>query len=47
MEQKIIGNRYQILESIGTGGMAEVSLSPEESAAVADAVASIPRGRLE
>ena len=24
MEQKIIGNRYQILESIGTGGMAEV-----------------------
>lgn len=29
------------------GGMAEVSLSPEESAAVADAVASIPRGRLE
>lgn len=29
------------------GGMAEVSLSPEESAAVADAVASIPRGGLE
>ena len=29
------------------GGMAEVNLSPEESAAVADAVASIPRGRLE
>ena len=29
------------------GGMAEVSLSPEESSAVADAVASIPRGRLE
>ena len=29
------------------GGMAEVSLSPEESAAVADAVASIPRGRME
>ena len=24
MEQKIIGNRYQILDSIGTGGMAEV-----------------------
>ena len=24
MEQKIIGNRYQIMESIGTGGMAEV-----------------------
>ncbi|MGE4589395.1 MAG: Stk1 family PASTA domain-containing Ser/Thr kinase [Acidaminococcaceae bacterium] len=24
MEQKIIGSRYQILESIGTGGMAEV-----------------------
>ncbi|NCD07921.1 MAG: Stk1 family PASTA domain-containing Ser/Thr kinase [Negativicutes bacterium] len=24
MEQKIIGNRYQILEAIGTGGMAEV-----------------------
>lgn len=29
------------------GGMAEVSLSPEEAAAVSDAVASIPRGRLE
>jgi type II secretory pathway pseudopilin PulG len=29
------------------GGMAEVHLSPEESAAVADAVASIPRGRLD
>lgn len=29
------------------GGMAEVSLSPEESAAVAEAVSSIPRGRLE
>jgi Protein of unknown function (DUF4446) len=29
------------------GGMAEVNLSPEESAAVADAVASIPRGRME
>lgn len=29
------------------GGMAEVALSPEESAAVADAVAGIPRGRLE
>lgn len=29
------------------GGMAEVNLSPEESSAVADAVASIPRGRLE
>lgn len=29
------------------GGMAEVNLSPEESAAVADAVASIPRGRLD
>lgn len=29
------------------GGMAEVTLSPEESAAVADAVASIPRGRME
>lgn len=29
------------------GGMADVHLSPEESAAVADAVASIPRGRLE
>jgi hypothetical protein len=29
------------------GGMAEVTLSPEESSAVADAVASIPRGRLE
>ena len=29
------------------GGMAEVSLSPEEAAAVAEAVASIPRGRLE
>ena len=29
------------------GGMAEVSLSPEEAAAVGDAVASIPRGRLE
>lgn len=29
------------------GGMAEVSLSPEESAAVADAVASIPRGRMD
>lgn len=29
------------------GGMAEVTLSPEESAAVADAVASIPRGRIE
>ena len=29
------------------GGMAEVSLSPEEASAVADAVASIPRGRLE
>lgn len=29
------------------GGMAEVNLSPEESAAVADAVASIPQGRLD
>lgn len=29
------------------GGMAEVTLSPEESAAVADAVASIPQGRLD
>jgi hypothetical protein len=29
------------------GGMAEVHLSPEESAAVADAVASIPRSRME
>jgi hypothetical protein len=29
------------------GGMAEVHLSPEESAAVADAVASIPRGRMD
>lgn len=29
------------------GGMAEVTLSPEESSAVADAVAGIPRGRLE
>ena len=29
------------------GGMSDVHLSPEESAAVADAVASIPRGRLE
>lgn len=29
------------------GGMAEVSLSPEEASAVADAVASIPRGRPE
>lgn len=29
------------------GGMAEVSLSPEEAAAVAEAVASIPRGRME
>ena len=27
MEQKIIGNRYQILESIGNGGMAEVYLA--------------------
>lgn len=29
------------------GGMAEVNLSPEESAAVADAVAGIPQGRLD
>ena len=29
------------------GGMAEVALSPEESAAVADAVSSIPRGRMD
>ena len=29
------------------GGMSEVNLSPEESAAVADAVASIPQGRLD
>lgn len=29
------------------GGMAEVTLSPEESAAVAEAVTSIPRGRLD
>ncbi len=29
------------------GGMAEVHLSPEESAAVADAVASIPRSRMD
>jgi hypothetical protein len=29
------------------GGMAEVTLSPEESAAVADAVGSIPQGRLD
>jgi hypothetical protein len=29
------------------GGMAEVHLSPEESAAVADAVSSIPRGRMD
>lgn len=29
------------------GGMAEVHLSPEESAAVADAVANIPRGRMD
>ena len=29
------------------GGMADVHLSPEESAAVADAVASIPRGRMD
>jgi len=29
------------------GGMAEVNLSPEEAAAVADAVASIPQGRLD
>ena len=29
------------------GGMADVTLSPEEAAAVADAVASIPRGRLD
>ena len=29
------------------GGMAEVALSPEEAAAVADAVAGIPRGHLE
>ncbi len=29
------------------GGMAEVHMSPEESAAVADAVASIPRGRMD
>ncbi len=29
------------------GGMAEVHLSPEESSAVADAVASIPRGRMD
>jgi hypothetical protein len=29
------------------GGMAEVMLSPEESAAVADAVAGIPQGRLD
>lgn len=29
------------------GGMAEVALSPEEAAAVADAVAGIPRGLLE
>jgi hypothetical protein len=29
------------------GGMAEVALSPEEAAAVSDAVASIPRGRMQ
>jgi hypothetical protein len=29
------------------GGMAEANLSPEESSAVAEAVAAIPRGRLE
>lgn len=29
------------------GGMAEVSLSPEEAAAVAEAVSSIPRGRMD
>ena len=29
------------------GGMADVTLSPEEASAVADAVASIPRGRLD